>query len=134
MPAYTYKIVPAPERARKIRGAKGPEARFAATLEEDLNAIGEDGWEFLRTETFSVEERSGLTGKKQVDRQVLVFRKALEEPAVDVPPLTLRAAPERAPEEADPEPEEAKGPRILGRPVPPVTRLQRDAALRSETD
>ena len=134
MTSYTYKIVAAPERARKIRGAKGPEARFAATLEEDLNALGEDGWEFLRTETFSVEERTGLTGKKRIDRQVMVFRKALEEPAVAGPPLTLRAAPDLEPESPESEPEEPKGPRILGRPVPPVTRLQRDAALRSESD
>lgn len=64
MPVYTYKIVPAPERARKIKGAKGPEARFAATLEEDMNAHAEDGWEFVRTETFPVEERSGFMEKR----------------------------------------------------------------------
>ena len=85
MPGYEYKIVPAPDRAKKIRGVKGPEARFAATLEDSLNTLGAEGWEFVRTEVFSVEERSGLTGKKSIDRQVMVFRKALPGPVQSAP-------------------------------------------------
>ena len=67
MPGYEYKIVPAPDRAKKIRGVKGPEARFAATLEDSLNTLGAEGWEFVRTEVISVEERAGLTGKMSIE-------------------------------------------------------------------
>lgn len=130
MPGYEYKIVPAPDRAKKIRGVKGPDARFAATLEESLNILGSDGWEFVRTEVFSVEERTGLTGKKSVDRQVMVFRKALPAPAEATAPMRLEPAPVRVPEpdpatQTEDQPvfsSEGRGPRILGRPVPPLSR------------
>jgi len=132
MPGFTYRIVPAPERARKIKGVKSPEARFATTLEDDLNALGEDGWEFVRTETFPVEERSGFTGKKTVERRVMVFRKSLAEPVAAEPAAPLHPAGEPEPRAPDTPPEEQRGPRILGRPVPPVTRLRRENESRSE--
>lgn len=122
MQSYSYKIVPAPDRARKFRGVKAPDARFARTLEDDLNALAADGWEFVRTETFEVEERAGLTGKKSVDRQVMVFRKALVEEVQQQAGASLRAVPdpEPAPEQVEAAP--GSGPRILGRPVPPLSR------------
>ncbi|MEL7460861.1 MAG: DUF4177 domain-containing protein [Pseudomonadota bacterium] len=130
MPGFEYKIVPAPDRARKIKGAKGPEARFAATLEEALNTLGADGWEFVRTEMFKTSERAGLTGKKSVDRQVMVFRKPLPEPVHVAPAPAPEPAPvhtpEPAPDAAAEDPpvfaSDARGPRILGRPVPPLSR------------
>jgi len=134
MPGFSYRIVPAPERARKIKGLKSPEDRFAATLEEDLNALGEDGWEFVRSETFPVEERSGFTGKKVVERRVMVFRKALGEPVAAEPPVPLHPAEAPAPEAPVMRAEEHKGPRILGRPVPPVTRFPRENESRSEAE
>lgn len=135
MPGYEYKIVPAPDRAKKIRGVKGPEARFAATLEDSLNTLGADGWEFVRTEVFSVEERAGLTGKKSIDRQMMVFRKALPEPAqtapASAPESTLAPVPDPVAEDAPQDPpvfaSDSRGPRILGRPVPPLSRTA-DAA------
>lgn len=126
MPGFEYKIVPAPDRAKKIRGAKGAEARFAATLEETLNEHGSDGWEFVRSEVFSVEERAGLTGKKTVDRQVMVFRKPLPEPAepAPAPAVETEDVPEQ-PHEIEAQPEfshDGRGPKILGRPIPPMSR------------
>lgn len=134
MSGYSYRIVPAPERARKVRGAKTPEAKFAATLEEDLNALAEDGWEFLRTETFPVEERAGFTGRKTVERRVMVFRRPLGEPAepASFASASALSQPERETFATAPEP--LRGPRILGRPVPPVTRLPRADTTRSEAD
>jgi len=134
MTSYTYKTVPAPERARKIRGVKTPEDRFAATLEEDMNALGAEGWEFVRTECFTVEERTGLTGKKSVERRVMIYRKAVQEVTPEAEPVQLRPAEAPTPRPAPAEPEVTRGPRILGRPVPPVTRLKREASLRSEPD
>ena len=138
MPKFEYKIVPAPDRAKKIKGAKGPEARFAATLEEALNALGSDGWEFVRSEVFSVEERAGLTGKKSTDRQVMIFRRAQPEPAKPAP----EPAPEPpqtpvdydTPEEPPVFSSESRGPKILGRPIPPMSRQGGDADPGPETD
>lgn len=131
MPGYEYKIVPAPDRAKKIRGVKGPDARFAATLEDNLNTLGADGWEFVRTEVFSVEERTGLTGKKSIDRQVMVFRKALPEPAQTAPAPALAPLPQPSVDAPPQDPpvfaSDNRGPRILGRPVPPLSRTA-DAA------
>lgn len=127
MSVFEYRIVPAPERARKIKGAKTPEARFSATLEEELNDLAADGWEYLRTETFAVEERAGLASRKTVERQVMVFRRpiASAEPVQVEPRIAAEAEPHAAEPPADlPQAERSgSGPRILGRPLPPVTRF-----------
>ncbi|WP_425038428.1 DUF4177 domain-containing protein [Primorskyibacter sp. S187A] len=75
MSQYEYKVIPAPTRGQKARGVKAPEARFALALEMSLNAVAEDGWEFLRAETLPSEERQGLTGSTTSYRNVLVFRR-----------------------------------------------------------
>lgn len=72
---YEYKVVPAPVRARKIRGARDAADRFALTLAATLNEMAQDGWEFLRAETLPYEERHGLTGLKSGFQTMLVFRK-----------------------------------------------------------
>ena len=77
MPHYEYKVAPAPSRPQKAKGARTPEARFAAALGAELNAAAEDGWEFLRAETLPVEERTGLTGTRTAFRSVLVYRRAV---------------------------------------------------------
>lgn len=75
MAVFDYKVLPAPARARKVKGAATPEDRFAATLSEVLNAQSQDGWEFVRAETLPSEERTGLTGTRSVFRTMLVFRR-----------------------------------------------------------
>lgn len=78
MSQFEYKVIPAPAKSRKTKGANTAEARFAATLNESLNEQGADGWEFLRSETLPVEERQGLTGTKTVFRTMLVFRRVVD--------------------------------------------------------
>lgn len=78
MHRYEYKIVPAPKRGRKGSGVKGAEGRFANSLEMAINALAEDGWEYLRAELLPSEERQGLTSSQTVYRSVLVFRRGTE--------------------------------------------------------
>lgn len=73
---YEYKVIPAPRKGRKARGVKGAEERFSHTLQDVMNDLAIDGWEFLRSETLPSEERSGLTSSTTVFRSVLVFRRA----------------------------------------------------------
>ena len=77
MQNYEYKVVPAPNRGKKARGVKTPEARFANGIEGVLNEMAVQGWEFQRAEMLPSEERSGLTGTKTTWRNLLVFRRAL---------------------------------------------------------
>jgi hypothetical protein len=76
MQNFEYKVVPAPERADKVKGAKTPEDRFAQTIAEVLNSLGKDGWEYQRTDTLPSSERSGLTRRAIVYRSLLIFRRA----------------------------------------------------------
>jgi len=78
MPRYEYKVVPAPAKANKIKGLKGTDQRFAASLAEVMNALGAQGWEYQRTDTLPCEERQGLTGKTTRFQNVLVFRRELD--------------------------------------------------------
>lgn len=77
MIVWEYRIVPAPRRGIKVRGARTTEERFAAALEEVMNREGAEGWEYLRSDTLPVEERQGLTGKTTVYQNLLVFRRAV---------------------------------------------------------
>ena len=76
MPHYEYKVVPAPTKGLKARGLKTPESRFANALQQLMNDMGADGWEFQRAETLPSQERSGLTSTVTTYRNVLVFRRA----------------------------------------------------------
>lgn len=96
MPKYEYKVVPAPAKGLKARGVRGHEARFAYALQDLMNRMGADGWEYQRAETLPSEERHGLTTVTTTYRNVLVFRRIasdtedyaprLLEPPVAAPP------------------------------------------------
>ncbi len=93
---FEYKVVPAPTRGRKIRGVKTPADRFAHALETAINALAEEGWEYLRTDTLPAEERQGLTGRTTVYQNMLVFRRAVEvaeEAATSDPALARKPGP-----------------------------------------
>lgn len=72
---FEYKIVPAPTKSLKNKGLKSAEDRFAYTLEECLNELAAEGWEYQRAETLPSQERSGLTSTTTEWRNVLVFRR-----------------------------------------------------------
>lgn len=102
MQRYEYKVMPAPRKAEKVKGAKTTEERFAAGLTAVMNALGAEGWDYLRADTLPCEERTGLTGSKTSFQTLLVFRRPLPEPmdqplpvpvAMPVPPPPV-AAPE----------------------------------------
>lgn len=76
MQTYEYKVVPAPARSEKVRGAKTPADRFAQTLATVMNDLARDGWEYVRADTLPSEERTGLTKRMTVYHSVLVFRRA----------------------------------------------------------
>jgi hypothetical protein len=75
MQQFEYKVVPAPTRGEKVRGAKTTAERFAAALMAVMNDLGRDGWEYLRADTLPCEERVGLTGKSSSFLHMLVFRR-----------------------------------------------------------
>ena len=93
MPKYEYKVVPAPTKGEKARGVKSAEARFANTLMALMNDLGQDGWEYQRTDTLPCEIRKGLTGKSTSFQNMLVFRRTLEEQEVADDTKAAPAAP-----------------------------------------
>jgi len=108
MQRYEYKVVPAPARGEKAKGIKNTDARFAHALTGLLNALGADGWEYLRAETLPCEERTGLIRSLKVTQQhLLVFRRNIETEdapyavATDTP---LRLAPDENPQAPGPIP------------------------------
>lgn len=127
---YEYRVIPSPAKGEKARGVKTPEARFARTVEAELNRMGADGWEYIRADLLPSEERSGLTGSVTNWRTLLVFRRPLTEGAsariepslaapvpVEETPSDAPAAPELT---ADPAPGDsaAAAPDIAPAPAP----------------
>lgn len=83
---FEYRVVPAPRRGEKVKGARTVEDRFAVALARVMNDLGADGWEYLRADTLPCEERVGLTGKATHFHHMLVFRRALAVGATAAPP------------------------------------------------
>ncbi len=77
MAQYEYKVIAAPTKGTKAKGVKTAEDRFAHMLQELMNELGAEGWEFQRAETLPSVERAGLTGSTTNWRHVLVFRRLL---------------------------------------------------------
>jgi len=75
---YEYLVVPAPLRGQKLKGAKTPEARFAAAMADILNDQARAGWEYIRSDVLPSEERQGLTGSRTVFVNMLVFRRPVD--------------------------------------------------------
>jgi hypothetical protein len=102
MAGYEYKVVPAPAKGQKAKGVKGPESRFAFALENVMNDMAAQGWEFQRSETLPSEERTGLTSTTTNWRNVLVFRRPrkVEAPA-EAPKLLEAPVAEPHPPEQD---------------------------------
>ncbi|KIC49191.1 hypothetical protein [Tateyamaria sp. ANG-S1] len=91
MSGWEYKVMPAPTKGQKAKGIKSAEARFAFALETLMNDMGREGWEFQRAETLPSIERSGLTGSTTEWRNMLVFRRPVNEPMDDFEPELLPA-------------------------------------------
>lgn len=91
MTQYEYRVLPAPEKAKKAKGVKGPTARFAHAVEEFMNELGAEGWEYLRADTLPCVERSGLTKTVTEWRTLLVFRRPRLDTAEAYAPKQLAA-------------------------------------------
>ncbi|MCG7519160.1 DUF4177 domain-containing protein [Ruegeria sp. Ofav3-42] len=122
MQRYEYKVVPAPQKGTKAKGVKTAEGRFAVSIEQILNQMGQDGWEYQRAELLPSEERSGLTTSTVNWRNVLVFRREIE-----VTFTSTRASDETVEEVVEaqpiPGPEEVQAPAPISEEVkdPPLT-------------
>ncbi len=120
MPRYEYKIVPAPNKGQKTKDIKTPEGRFALSVEEVLNEMGALGWEYLRAELLPSEERTGLTGSTTNWRNLLVFRRLLEDESAVLsaaaPHAPARQMPPVAPAPVAPAPVHQPAPQLADQP------------------
>jgi len=94
MPQFEYKVVPAPRKGEKSKGAKTTPDRFALALTLVMNDLGRDGWEYLRADTLPCDERVGLTGSKTAFQNMLVFRREI---GAEAALSFVRAAPDPQP-------------------------------------
>jgi hypothetical protein len=103
MSYYDYKVVPAPQRVKKVRGVTGAADLFALTLTDAINEVARQGWEYVRAETMVAEAPRGFLRKAAASEQtMLVFRR----PREHLSPR-LAAAPEETPLEDAPRTEPA---------------------------
>lgn len=101
MDVYEYRVVPAPLRGKKAKGVRGGPARFAYALQEVMNELGRDGWEYLRSDTLPAEERVGLTGRTTTYQNMLVFqRPVLNEAPAALPQKEIKLIEKQATLEA----------------------------------
>ena len=108
MQSHEYRVIPAPRRGVKVKGARTPEDRFARAVEGEMNRMALDGWEFLRSDTLPCEQKASWFSKPvTVFQTMLVFRRAkAEEAAPSVspampPPMAHMPTPSPVPPLAD---------------------------------
>ncbi|NRB34495.1 MAG: DUF4177 domain-containing protein [Rhodobacteraceae bacterium] len=102
MQRFEYRVIPAPKKGQKAKGKRTGDLRFANAMELLLNKMAEDGWEYDRADFLPHEERAGLTGATKTWRNLLVFRRAVEEPEDSIaeePPVEDPEEPQASPEE-----------------------------------
>jgi hypothetical protein len=139
MVEYEYKVVPAPSRGKRARGVKGPEGRFANAVQDVMNTLAAEGWEYLRSDTLPNDERTGLTSVQTTFRSILVFRRPV---ATISPAAETDTAPPPAPAQdqpflpqivasADPGHEDTEAPEMDN--VLPMALLQRAQQLADDT-
>ena len=81
MEYFEYKVIPAPRRGVRVKGAKGTAGRFAGAMEVSLNELAADGWEYVRAESLPVDERHGITRRKtETYQNILIFRRLTDAP------------------------------------------------------
>ena len=134
---YEYRVVPAPSRGKRARGVKGPDGRFANAVQDVMNALAMEGWEYLRSDTLPNEERTGLTSFQTTFRSILVFRRPLAAQSAQATPPTPETTPEEAPFMPKVVPVsdhlEEEGDATLSDNVLPIALLQRARQVGDET-
>jgi hypothetical protein len=118
MTRYEYRVVPAPQRGVKTKGARTTEARFAHALTTLMNELAREGWEYLRSDTLPCEERVGLTGRTTRFQSLLVFRRMIGADAEDA-----QTAREVSPQASDAPPAGTLPAPGTGQPAPAPLRL-----------
>jgi Ran GTPase-activating protein (RanGAP) involved in mRNA processing and transport len=90
MEYFEYKVIPAPRRSVRIKGAKGVDGKFAATLEKTINDLAAGGWQYLRAESLPIDERHGITRRKtETYQNVLIFCRPTDGAAAEDPVVAL---------------------------------------------
>lgn len=93
MSQFEYRVIAAPTRGVKAKGVKSAEERFSFALEQVMNDMAAEGWEYQRAETLPSIERSGLTSSTTTWRNVLVFRRGIHSEAESAPAPVARNEP-----------------------------------------
>ena len=76
MQTYEYKVIPAPNRSKRVKGVKGSAGRFATVLSEAMNEQATEGWEYLRSDSLPVEENPNFfKSRVETYQTVLIFRR-----------------------------------------------------------
>lgn len=118
MQRYEYKAVPPPDRGEKAPGAKTADDRHAQAVVSLMNRLGRDGWDYVRTDTFTREDKVGLARRSvTVHQTLMIFRRPLD--AAQGPAESPRAtfAATRTPEDTP-----AWQPLILEKKEPKLTK------------
>lgn len=128
MQRYEYKVIATPRKLKRVRGVKGPQARFAHLLTETMNEYAADGWEYVRAENLPIDEKQGLfKGSIETFQSVLVFRReASLEVATEAAPVEEPLEAEtQAPKAEDMAPAQLEEPELPADPLVQVSEEQR---------
>lgn len=97
MSKYEYRVIAAPRKAARAKGARTPQDKFARTLTDVINGEANLGWEFQRAESLPVDEKKGmLSAATESYHSVLVFRREIKSAITKATPRRREAAPKVA--------------------------------------
>ncbi|SDZ09487.1 hypothetical protein SAMN05444004_10613 [Jannaschia faecimaris] len=80
---YEYEVIPAPTKAKRVAGLIKENERVAHEISELFNDMAIDGWEYVRADTISIDDVTGISGNIPKAHTLLVFRRPLIQSTTD---------------------------------------------------
>ena len=74
--AFEYNVIPAPTQMKRSKGAKTAGERLAIELQDAINEMAAQDWEYVRSDTLTVMDKpSRFSRAVEMIETVLVFRR-----------------------------------------------------------
>lgn len=89
---YEYKLTAIPTKGRSIKGRRGVSESFGVAIEDKMNKMSDEGWEFVEFREVPIIERRVLRANRTRTATMMLFKR-LKNKAAEQRPFTVVTRP-----------------------------------------